>query len=157
MKFFKRKKKKVDAIQKSFVVPPFEYHPKIILAWAKGIEGNQDLLNYLWEHDFKELVIASHAIHLKDDARKWLMENGFPHFMAFIRAAEGDTVALGWLKVHGFDLFYNMAIAIEGDNEGFKWINVNSTQEFFMLTRIIKAVKDEIEHDHNELHLRSRK
>src|SRR5690554_6499998 len=157
MKFFRRKKKQTPTIPESFVVPPFEYHPKIILAWAKGIEGNQDLLNYLWENDFKELVIASHAIHLKDDARKWLMENGFPHFMAFIRAAEGDTVALSWLKVHGFDLFYNMALAMEGNNEGFKWINVNSTQEIFMLTRIIKAVKDEIEHDHNETHKRSRK
>ncbi|HLV40874.1 MAG TPA: hypothetical protein VKY37_01250 [Brumimicrobium sp.] len=160
MKFFKRNKKyKGDATKKpatKLVVKPFEYHPKIILAWAKGIEGNTELLNYLLDNDYKELVMAAHAIQLKDKARDWLMENGYPHVMAMINAAEGNKQALQWLRMNNFLLFYNMALAIDGEDEGFKWINRNSTQEFFYLTRIIKDVKDEIEAGHNDIHKRSR-
>lgn len=160
MKFFKRNKKyKGDSTKKpvsKLKVKPFEYHPKIILAWAKGIEGNSDLLNYLLEHDYKELVMASHAIHLRDKARDWLMENGYPHIMAMINAAEGNKQALQWLRMNNFTLFYNMALAIDGHDEGFKWINQNSTQEYFYLTKIIKDVKDGIEEGHNDIHKRSR-
>src|SRR5690554_2985820 len=111
-------------------IKPFEYHPKIILAWAKGIEGHSDLLKYLLDNGYKELVMATHAIRLKDKARTWLMKNGYPHVMAFINAAEGNKQALNWLLKNNFVLFYNMAIAIEGDPQGFKWINQNSTQEY---------------------------
>lgn len=160
MKFFKRNKKyKGDSTKKpasKLKVKPFEYHPKIILAWAKGIEGNSDLLNYLLEHDYKELVMASHAIHLRDKARDWLMENGYPHIMAMINAAEGNKQALQWLRMNNFTLFYSMALAIDGHDEGFKWINQNSTQEYFYLTKIIKDVKDGIEEGHNDIHKRSR-
>ncbi|RYM32760.1 hypothetical protein ERX46_11895 [Brumimicrobium glaciale] len=136
-------------------IKPFEYHPKIILAWAKGIEGHSELLNYLLENGYKELVMAAHAIRLKEKARTWLMKNGYPHVMAMINAAEGNQQALRWLQVNNFTLFYNMAIAIDGDAEGFKWINQNSTQEYFFLTRIITDVKDEIEEGHNDVHKRS--
>lgn len=137
-------------------IKPFEYHPKIILAWAKGIEGHSDLLNYLLENDYKELVMAAHAIRLKEKARTWLMKNGYPHVMAMINAAEGNQQALRWLKANNFTLFYNMALAIDGEAEGFHWLNKNSTQEYFFLTRIIKDVKDEIEEGHNDIHKRSK-
>jgi hypothetical protein len=137
------------------VIKPFEYHPKIILAWAKGIEGHSDLLKYLLKNDYKELVMAAHAIRLKDKARTWLMKNGYPHVMAMINASEGNKQALRWLQINNFMLFYNMAIAIEGEPEGFKWINQNSTQEYFYLTRIIKDVKDNIEEGNNDIHKRS--
>src|SRR5690554_5174481 len=160
MALFKRTKNyKGDSTKKTvskLKVKSFEYHPKIILAWAKGIQGHTDLLNYLLENDYKELVMASHAIHLKDKARDWLMENGYPHVMAMINAAEGNQQALNWLQKNNFLLFYNMALAIDGNNEGFKWINQNSTQEYFYLTKIIKDVKDKIEEDHNDIHKRSR-
>ncbi|PKR80508.1 hypothetical protein CW751_09025 [Brumimicrobium salinarum] len=159
MKLFRRKKKyKGDADKKpaaKLSVKPLEYHPKILLAWAKGIEGNQELLNYLLENGYKELVMATHAIRLKDKARDWLMENGYPHLMAMINAAEGNKQALSWLRKNNFHLLYNMARAIDGDAEGFKWINTNSTQEWFYLTKVIKEVKDEIEMGHNDIHKRS--
>ena len=136
-------------------IKPFEYHPKIILAWAKGIEGHSELLNYLLENDYKELVMATHAIRLKDKARTWLMKNGYPHVMAMINAAEGNKQALRWLEVNNFMLFHNMALAIDGDDEGFRWLNQNSTQEYFYLTRIIKDVKDKIEEGNNDIHKRS--
>lgn len=136
-------------------IKPFDYHPKIILAWAKGIEGHSELLNYLLDNGYKELVMATHAIRLKEKARTWLMKNGYPHLMAFINAAEGNKQATNWLLKNNFSLLYNMAIAIDGDPEGFKWLNQNSTQEYFFLTRIIKDVKDEIEEGHNDIHKRS--
>ncbi|MFA5574909.1 MAG: hypothetical protein WC994_07635 [Brumimicrobium sp.] len=164
MGFFDRfkKKRKVRVPREGFNKPltftpqPFDYHPKIILAWAKAIEGNEELLDYLWEQGYHELVMTKYAIFLKDKARDWLMENNYPHFMALIHAAEGNKEALNWLAKNKFFLFYNMALAIEGENKGFVWINKNSTREIFMLTKVIKSVKDEIEHEHNELHKRSR-
>ncbi len=159
VKFFKRKKKyKGDSEKKKptrLAIQPFNYHPKIIIAWAKAIEGNADLLKYLLDNGYKELVMAAHAIKLKDKARDWLMENGYPHVMAMINAAEGNQQALHWLNKNDFKLFYNMAIAIDGENEGFKWINQHSTQDLFLLTKSIKKVKDDIEEEHNDVHRRS--
>ncbi len=158
--FFKKNKGQKRQVNindtKRVKVKPFDYHPKIILAWTKAIEGNVDLMNYLFEYGYKELTMAAHAIRLKDEARDWLMENGYPHLMAMINAAEGNEQAQQWLKMNNYLLFYNMAIAIDGEAEGFKWINQNSTQEIFYLTRIIKQVKDDIEEDHNDTHRMSK-
>lgn len=158
--FFKKNKGQKRQVNindtKRVKAKPFDYHPKIILAWAKAIEGNVDLMNYLFENGYKELTMAAHAIRLKDEARDWLMENGYPHLMAMINAAEGNEQAQQWLKMNNYLLFYNMAIAIDGEAEGFKWINQNSTQEIFYLTRIIKQVKDDIEEDHNDTHRMSK-
>lgn len=156
--FRKKKKYKGDGEKKQptkLSLKPFNYHPKIILAWAKGIEGDTHFLDYLYENDFKELVMAAHAIRLKDKARDWLMENGYPHVMAMINGAEGNPQALSWLKKNNFDMFYHMALAIDDDPKGFEWINKHSTQDIFVLTKSIKKVKDEIEEKHNDVHLRS--
>lgn len=154
--FFKKNKGQTRKVNindtKRVKAKPFDYHPKIILAWAKAIEGNTELMNYLFENGFKELTMAAHAIRLKDEARDWLMENGYPHLMAMINGAEGNEQAQQWLKMNNYILFYNMSIAIDGEEEGFKWINMNSTQEIFYLTRIIKQVKDGIEEEHNDTH-----
>jgi hypothetical protein len=153
---FRRKKKyKGDSEKKrptKLGIKPFEYHPKIILAWAKGIEGNDELLDYLYKSGYNELVMATHAIQLKDKARDWLMENGYPHIMAMINGSEGNTQALTWLKKNGFELLYHMALAIDGDPKGFKWINIHGTQDIFLLTKSIMKVKDEIEERHNDVH-----
>ncbi len=154
MPFFNTSKKKYSKPLK-LTIKPFEYHPKIILAWAKAVEGNQELLNYLINNDFKELVMATYAIQLKDKARDWLMNNGYPHVMAMINAAEGNEEALDWLKKNKFDLFYNMALAIDGENEGLIWIRKNCSPEIFLLTTSIKKVKDDIEEYNNDLHKRS--
>ncbi len=154
---FRRKKKykgdKEGKRPSKLEVKPFEYHPKIILAWAKGIEGNTDLLDFLYKSGFEELVMATHAIKLKDKARDWLMENGYPHIMAMINGSEGNAQALTWLKRNGFELLYHMAIAIDDDVNGFKWLNRHASQDIFLLTRSIKKVKDEIEERHNDVHI----
>lgn len=154
--FGKKKVKKVD-IESTTKVPTllFDYHPKIILAWAKGIEGNQELLDYLFNNGYEELTMAAHAIRLKDEARDWLMKNGFPHIMAMINAAEGNEQAHNWLKMNKFDVLYYIAEAVDGGYEGrngFAWIKNNSTEDVFILAQIIKKVKDKIEETHNDVH-----
>lgn len=156
--FRKKKKYKGDSEKKrptKLMIKPFDYHPKVVIAWAKGIEGESQFLDYLYENGFKELVMAAHAIRLKDKARDWLMENGYPHVMAMINGAEGNTQALSWLKKNNFDLLYHMALAIDGDPRGFKWLNLHGSQDIFLLTKSIKKVKDEIEEKHNDVHFKS--
>jgi hypothetical protein len=130
----------------------FDYHPKIILAWAKAIEGNDDLMLWLKNNGYLELTTATYAIYLKDEARKWLLENGYPHLMAFINAAEGNETAQKWLLAHGFDEFYHMSLAIEDEKESWQWLGRNSTPEKIILTQTIKKVKDKIEENHNDVH-----
>lgn len=155
MPLFNKSQKKRYKKPMKLKIKPFNYHPKIILAWAKAIEGNEELLNYLNENEFKELVMATYAIQLKDQAREWLMDNGYPHVMAMINAAEGNPEALNWLKKNKFELFYNMALAIDGDNNGFIWIKHNASPDIYILTTAIKQVKDEIEDFNNDIHKRS--
>lgn len=158
MGLFKKKKetRKVDITKVTKLESKaLTYHPKIILAWAKAIEGNNDLLNYLNENGFEELFMATYALKLKDEARAWLMKNGYPHLMAFVNAAEGNEQALKWLEINQFTVLYYMALAIDGEEngyQGFAWIKHHATPDIFELTRIIKKLKDGIEESHNDVH-----
>jgi hypothetical protein len=131
---------------------PMNYHPKVILAWAKALEGNVKIANWLSENGFKELNFACAAIRLKNEARKWLIENGYPHLLAMINAAEGNKSALRWLELNNFEMLKNMALAIEDDQDAWLWLKSNSTQDIFILTTSIKKVKDNIEETHNDVH-----
>lgn len=152
--WFKQKKKKpvsLDEIEK-VSIKPIDYHPKIILAWAKAIEGNDDLVLWLKDNGYPELTMATYAIYLKEEARLWLTKNGYPHLMAMINAAEGNETAQKWLLVHGFDILYHMALAIENEQESWEWLGKNVTPDIFLLTQTIKKVKDMIEENHNDVH-----
>lgn len=152
--WFKKNKTKqisVNDIQK-VVMKPINYPPKIILAWAKAIEGNEEIAKFLADNGYLELNMASAAIFLKPEARTWLMQNAYPHLMAMIHAAEGDQKALKWLRMNGFDLLAAIALAVEGENEAWDWLKNNATQDLFILAQSIKKVKDQIEENHNDVH-----
>jgi hypothetical protein len=152
--FRKNKKKSVQPKGPVSVVPmkPIDYPAKIILAWAKAVDGNQDILLWLKDNGYPELTMASYAILLKQEARDWLPKNGYPQLMAFIHAAEGNEKALRWLSLNGFELLRNMALAIDGEQEGWDYISTNGTADLFLLTQTIKKVKDRIEEQHNDVH-----
>jgi hypothetical protein len=152
-----RKNKKSDKPLK-FVSPdivsmkPIDYPAKIILAWAKALEGNQEILLWLKDNGYPELVMTTYAIYLKNEARDWLPKNGYPQLLAFVNAAEGNEKALSWLRVNDLDLLYHMADAIEGEQESWNWLRSNATPDLFILTQTIKIVKDKIEENHNDVH-----
>jgi hypothetical protein len=152
--FRKKKSADIPVVKelKRVQMQPFDYHPKIILAWAKAVEGNIELKKWLFDNEFPELAISIDAMKLKDTARDWLTENGYPHLMAFIHAAEGSSKAQKWLQLNQLDTLYHMAMAIESEDESWKWIAQNTGPEFFILTQTIKKVKDEIEENHNDIH-----
>lgn len=156
LNWFRKNKKKADQpnTRKVQAVPmkPIDYPPKIILAWAKAIDGNQDILLWLKDNGYPELSMATYAILLKQEARDWLPVNGYPQLMAFIHAAEGNEKALRWLELNGFDLLKNMALAVDGEKEGWDYISTNATADLFLLTQTIKKVKDRIEEQHNDIH-----
>ncbi len=153
MNWFKRKKRIIQSSdQQVLPMKPINYHPKIILAWAKAIDGNDDLLLWLKDHGYEELTYATYAIFLKEEARVWLTKNGYPHLMAFINAAEGNASAQKWLLTHDFEMLYHMALAIESEKESWDWLSQNVTADLFLLTQNIKKVKDKIEENHNDFH-----
>lgn len=130
----------------------FNYPPKIILAWIKALEGNQDLAKFLLDNGYEEIFFLNQALMLKQEARDWLMHNGYPHLMAFVNAAEGNESAQKWLQVHGFELLYYSSIAIDDDNTGFDWLKKNSDEFIFGLVKAMKKVKDNIEFNHNDMY-----
>jgi ribosomal protein S15P/S13E len=150
-KRFKTRKISPDQQQKT-LLKSIDYDPKIILAWAKAIEGNEEITNWLKENGYEELFMATFAIYLKPEARDWLTQNGYAHLMAFINAAEGIESAQKWLKIHQFDLLYHMALAVENDTDSLLWLRTNATQDILFLTKTIKEVKDKIEENHNDIH-----
>lgn len=150
--WFNRKKQiKAEDIQK-VNIKPINYPAKIILAWAKAIEGNDDILLWLKDNGYPELVMATYAIYLKDEARDWLNANGYPHIMAMIHAAEGNEGAQRWLLRNDFEILYHIAMAVEDEPESFAWLGKNTTPDIFLLARTIKTVKDKIEENHNDIH-----
>jgi hypothetical protein len=157
LNIWKNKKNKKDIVVtqkpiKNVAMKPLNYHPKVILAWAKALEGNEKIAVWLKENGFQELVFANAAINLKTEARNWLMDNGFPHLMAMIHAAEGNEKAQKWLLNNNFEILYHIALAVEDDQESWKWLNLNATQDLFLLATSLKKIKDRIEVNHNDVH-----
>jgi hypothetical protein len=151
LNWFKRKKYSSGDFAK-VEFKPIDYPAKIILAWSKAIEGNDEILLWLKDNNYKELVMATYAIYLKDEARDWLVENGYTHLMAMINAAEGNESAQKWLIRNEFHLLYHIAMAVEGEIESFDWLGNNASADIFMLAKSIKKIKDEIEENHNDHH-----
>lgn len=149
--FFKKKQTSNETLGK-LVMTPVDYHPKIVLAWSKAIEGNKEILAWLSNNGYKELAVACWAIRLEDDARSWLMKNGFPQLMAFINAAEGVESAQKWLEKYDMKVYLHMAKAIDGDIESYKWLQKNATPDVFILAKTIEKVKDGIEERHRDVH-----
>jgi hypothetical protein len=141
-----------EAVKRKVILNQVEYPPKIILAWAKAVEGNREILEWLAENGYKELAVACWAINLEDEARAWLMEHGYAHLMAFINAAEGNVAAQRWLEKHDFTVLLNMAKAVDGDLDAYHWLNKNTRPEIFILTKSIQQVKDNIEERHRDIH-----
>lgn len=149
---FGKKKKQETAKPESTILKDISYPPKIILAWAKALDGHENISQWLMENGYEELVMANHAIRLNDTARTWLLKNGFPHLMAMINACEGNKPALNWLIQHGFTKLYHMALAIDGERESWDWLGKNVPADVFLLTQTIKKIKDGIEENHNDIH-----
>lgn len=153
MGWFKKKKRKPDARQvKVTPMKAINYPSKIILAWAKSIEGNDKITAWLKENGYEELAMATFAIYLRNDARDWLQQNGYPHLMAMINAAEGIESAQKWLLTHNFETLYHIALAVENEQSSWAWLKHNSTQDLFILAQTIKIIKDKIEYNHNDIH-----
>lgn len=153
LNWFKKKKRQIVASELSKTpLKNIDYPPKILLAWAKAIEGNDQILNWLKENDYEELYMATYAIKLKDDARNWLQANGFAHLLAMINAAEGNESAQKWLLVHGFEILYHIALAVENEESSWDWIGKNAPLDVYLLAKSIKKVKDDIEENHNDIH-----
>lgn len=150
--FGKKKKEEKKATFQKVNMKALDYHPKVILAWAKALEGNKDLTLWLKDNGFEELVFANAAIYLKQEARNWLMQNGYPHLMAMIHAAEGDEKAQKWLLTNDFEILYHIALAVEDEQDSWKWLKENVTQDLFILAQTIRIVKNKIEENHNDVH-----
>lgn len=154
MSWFRRKKS-----TESTTTPPrkvdiqaFEYPSKVVLAWAKAIEGDANFLQFLNNNGYEELAIAVHAVYLEPNARDWLTENGFAHLMAMIHGAEGNEKAQRWLSIHGFSLLYHLARAVDHEQEDIDWMKQNAPLEFQILAKSLQQVKDHIEENHNDMH-----
>ena len=128
------------------------YPPKVILAWTKALQGHTEISLWLNENGYKELVVASSSILLKQEARDWLMKNGYPHLMAMINAAEGDENAQKWLLKYNFNLLYHIAMVAEYNNESMILLKQHATPDLYMLALAIRDVKDKIEDNHNDIH-----
>lgn len=151
--WFKKKKRQIIADELSKTpLRRIDYDAKIMVAWGQAIEGNQDILQWLNDNGYEELVRATYAIYLKEKDREWLQMNGYAHLLAMINAAEGNESAQQWLRTHNFEILYHIAMAVEDEPESFKWLNKHTTPDIFMLAKSIKKVKDQIEFGNNDIY-----
>jgi hypothetical protein len=150
--FFKKKIEVKEEQLKYVPLKPIEYSSMIILAWAKAVEGNIELQNWLRDNGYPELYMSIFAIYLKDESRNWLVENGYAHIMAMIHAAEGNENAAKWLLDNNFLMLHHLAKAIDHEPKSWEWLQKNGSQDLFILARSIQIVKDQIEENHNDVH-----
>jgi hypothetical protein len=120
---------------------PTEYHPKINLAWSACLRGDENIIRWLNENGYNEIVQASAALHGNQNAREWLVVNNYPQLMAFISAIEGDEKALKWLEEYHFDLFFYLSLAILKDKRGLDWIGENCSEDIAVLGQSLFEVQ----------------
>ena len=128
------------------------YPSLVYIAWAKAVEGDTTIQEWLKNNGYPELYMATFAILLKDEARNWLIANGYAHLMAMINGAEGNLKAQEWLLKNEFELLYHMSLAIDHEDNSWFWLSKYASQEIRILTKCIQRVKDEIEENHNDMH-----
>ncbi len=151
--WFKKKKREIVASELSKTpLQRIDYPAKIIVAWSKAVEGNDDIMSWLKDNGYKELFMATYAIYLKEEARQWLQDNGYAHLLAMINAAEGNESAQQWLLVHDFEILYHVAMMVEHEEESTRWLIANAPADIYMLAQSIQKVKDQIEENHNDIH-----
>ena len=154
--FWKRLKK--DKAKKEVIGPQNvevrlrNYPSEVILTLAEGVTGNEKAMKLLTKAGYEELNVLVFALKLKNDARDWLMKNGFPHLMAYVNAIEGKEDALKWLKSNKLDLLFFSAMAGDGKVEGYLWLEKEDKKDWFLLSRRIQDLKDDIEERHNDVH-----
>ena len=132
------------------------YPVKILLAWGEAISGNVEIRNWLMKNGFEELGVFCFALRNKDEARKWLMDNKHPELMALINGAEGNPSALLWLKNNNFILLHTMALAVDNDDDALRQLMNLKEKEWAGLALKMRAVKNSIEWDNNDVHKISR-
>jgi hypothetical protein len=130
---------------------PLIYPAKIILAWGEAISGNTEIRDWLGKNGYPELYTFVFALNLKETAREWLMKNKYPHLMALIQGVEGNEKALDWLNKNGFEVLFHIAKAGDGDTSSLEWLKVNQ-RDFAHMALKIKARKDQIQLDHDDVH-----
>lgn len=128
---------------KQVQIYPFDYHPKIILAWNECLNGNEKIANWLLENGFQELVIMSSIIHYEDSGRNWLLNNGFPHLLAFINTMEGNDEAARWLEVNKFDELKKLAEAAGDNDKSWQWVQDNCEEDLILVCRTIRKIRSQ--------------
>jgi hypothetical protein len=149
--FFRRNKKEVTD-RKPIELKAIQYEPKIILAWAKAIEGDKVIQLGLKENGYPELFHVTEAIFLNQVSRDWLIANGYGQLMAMVNAAEGLTEASEWLATHKFELLFHIGRAVDHNPESWVWLKQFTTPDLFMLAKSIQFIKDQIEENHGDIH-----
>ncbi|MEO0403897.1 MAG: hypothetical protein AAF193_03405 [Bacteroidota bacterium] len=129
-----------------------QYPVKIILAWGEAISGNEEIRDWLIKNGYPELGLFSYALRNKQDARDWLMENKFPHLMALINATEGLAEARKWLQQHQFQLLLLIALSADNDDNALEELKKLPQKEWAMIALKIRAIKNRIESENNDIH-----
>jgi hypothetical protein len=114
--WFKRSKNKGLQVEE-IALKSINFPAKIILLWAKAIEGDKEVQLWLRENGYQALFHATNAIYLIEPSRNWLMENGYAHLMAMINASEGLVTAQEWLAKHNMELLFHVGRAVDHEQE----------------------------------------
>lgn len=133
-----------------------QYPAKVLLAWGEAISGNNEIRDWLLGNGYPELALTCHALKLVDSARSWLMANGHPHLMALVSGAEGNREAIAWLDKFGFNFLKDVALGADNDDEAIKRLIKANQPEWAGISLKIRAVKNQIEMDNNDMHRISR-
>jgi hypothetical protein len=128
------------------------YPEKILLAWGEAISGNAEIRDWLMANGFRELGLFCFALRNQNMARDWLMKNGHPHLMAIIRGAEGDKQAIGWLAVNGYEMLRLVALGADNEDDAVMELMKAGDRLMAGLALKIRAVKNGIEQDNNDVH-----
>ena len=129
----------------------FDYPVKILVAWGEAISGNREIRDWLMKNGYAELGIFTFALRNKDEATAWLMNNNFPHLVALINGIEGNPQAIQWLVQHNFSSLKDMALAAD-HNEHATMHLMKNDKLLAMLALKMRAVKDQIDQDNNDVH-----
>lgn len=118
-----------------------KYPAKIILAFGETINGNDEILLWLFKNGYADLAALSRSIRGSGEAFEFLLKH-HPRLAALDAAIDNDPRAFVWLRDNRFDFNLIFAEACQGKPRAIAWLQKKRLEAFIRLAARIRHFRE---------------
>jgi hypothetical protein len=117
------------------------YEAKILIAFGETINGNDEILMWLFRNGYPELSALSKSIRGSEEAFDFLFKK-YPRLAALDASIDNQARAYIWLKKHKLEFNMIFADACRAKPQAIDWLNQKDLQLFINLAQKINFYRE---------------